>query len=68
MPKSKGGKGGEFVLKSKVKEAIAKHGCRSSGDVFEALNSIVGWYLQQAAARAKANGRQTVRGHDIALS
>ena len=54
-----------FVVKSVVKEAIAKGKCRSSEDVMEALNSIIGWYLQEAVKRAKANGRQTVRGHDI---
>ena len=59
------GKGGDYVLKSKVKQAIAKGGCRSSGDVFEALNGLVDCYLKEAVKRAKANGRQTVRGHDI---
>jgi hypothetical protein len=63
MAKAKAGV--EFVMKSKVKEAIAKKGCRSSGDVFEAINGLVGWYVEQAAARAKENGRQTVRGHDF---
>lgn len=55
----------ELVVKSKVKEALAKAKCRSSSDVFDALNGLVAWYLEQAAKRAKANGRQTVRGHDI---
>lgn len=55
----------DLVVKSKAKEILSKAGCRSSGDVFDALNGLVGWYLQQAAARAKANGRQTVRGHDF---
>ena len=59
------GKGGDFVLKSKVKEAISKGGCRSSGDIFDALNATVKYYLDEAVKRAKANGRQTVRGHDI---
>jgi histone H3/H4 len=63
---AKGKKGGaDFVMKSKVKDAIAKAGLRSSGDVIEAINSLVGWYLSEAGKRAKANGRQTVRGHDI---
>jgi histone H3/H4 len=54
-----------FVVKSMVKEAIAKGKCRSSEDVMDALNSVIGWYIQEAVKRAKANGRQTVRGHDI---
>jgi histone H3/H4 len=56
-----------FVVKSVVKEAIAKGKCRSSSDVMDALNDLVGYYLQQAVKRAKANGRQTVRGHDICV-
>ena len=56
-----------FVVKSMVKEAIAKGKCRSSEDVIEALNSLISYYLQQGVKRAKANGRQTVRGHDICL-
>lgn len=62
---AKGKSVGDFVLKSKVKEAIAKGGCRSSGDIFDALNGYVAWVLGEAVKRAKANGRQTVRGHDI---
>lgn len=57
-----------FVIKSEVKKAIAKGKCRSSQDVFDALNGVVEWYLQDAVKRAKANGRQTVRGHDICAS
>ncbi len=61
-------KGGNFVIKSEVKKAIAKAKFRSSGDVFDALNAVVGWYVQEGVKRAKANGRQTVRGHDIMAS
>jgi len=56
-----------FVVKSEVKKAIAKGKCHSSSDVTDALNGIVMWYLDQACKRAKANGRKTVRGHDIAV-
>jgi histone H3/H4 len=56
-----------FVVKSEVKSAISKGKMRSSPDVFDALNGIVQWYLEQAVKRCKANGRQTVRGHDICL-
>ena len=57
--------GGDFVMKSKVKEAISKKGFRSSGDVIDAVNATVAWYLEEAVKRCKANGRQTVRGHDV---
>lgn len=63
MAKGKGGS--EFVLKSKIKDAISKKGLRSSSDIFEAVNGVVGWYVEEAVARAKANGRQTVRGYDF---
>ena len=61
------GKVVDLVVKSKVKELIAKGGCRSSGDVFDAVNATVAWYLEQATKRCKANGRQTVRGHDVCI-
>ncbi len=54
-----------YVVKSAVKDAIAKGKCHSSSDVIDALNGMVDWYLKEAVARAKANGRKTVRGHDI---
>lgn len=62
-----GGKkaGGDFVVRSRVKDAIAKKNLRSSADVAEALNGVIEWYLEQAASRAKANRRGTVRGHDV---
>ncbi len=58
----------EIVLVgSKVKAAIKAAGCNSSGDVIPTLNGMVMWYIEQAAKRAAANGRKTVRGHDIAI-
>ncbi len=56
-----------YVVKSMVKDRIAKGKCRSSPDVADALNGLIEWYLDQAVKRTKANGRQTVRGHDICL-
>jgi histone H3/H4 len=55
----------DLVVKSKVKEMISKSKCQSSGDVFGALNDVVGWYVDQAVRRAKANKRKTVRGYDF---
>ena len=56
-----------YVVKSMVKDRIAKGKCHSSSDIAQSLNGIVEWYLDQAVKRAKANGRKTVRGHDICL-
>ena len=57
-----------YVVKSMVKHAISKAKLRSSEDVMGALNGMIEWYIQEAVKRAKANGRQTVRGHDICAS
>lgn len=54
-----------LIVGSKMKDAIRAHGCNVGGDVIEGLNEYVHWALDQAAARAKANGRKTVRKHDI---
>ena len=58
--------GNEMVLVgSKVKAAIREHGMNVASDAAESLNEMVHWYIAQAAARAAANGRKTVRGHDF---
>ena len=54
-----------LTVASKVKEAIRVSGCNTSGDAIEGLNQIVYWHIEQAATRAKANGRKTVRSHDF---
>lgn len=54
-----------LVVGSKLKDAIRKHKCNVGGDVIEGVNEYVYWLVDQAAARAKANGRKTVRKHDI---
>ena len=55
------------LVVSKVKEAIKAKGCNTAGDALDALNLYVGWIIEQAAKRAEANGRKTVKGHDILL-
>ena len=71
--KKKGGGGGGakptemLLVSSKVKAMIKSAGCNTAGDALEGLNNIVGWYIQQAAARAGENGRKTVRAHDFAI-
>jgi hypothetical protein len=60
--------GGEMMLvASKVKAALKGAGCNTASDAMEGLNSWVGWLIDQAARRAAANGRKTVRAHDFIL-
>ena len=54
-----------LVVGSKIKEAIKKEGCNTAGDAVDSLSEHVGWLVKKAAARAKANGRKTVRGVDF---
>lgn len=52
-----------LVVKSKVKE-VAK-GANVSGDFADALNEVLVWSVEQAAARAEANGRKTIGARDL---
>ena len=56
-----------LVVGSKVKAAIKAAGCNTGGDSIGALNSVIHHYIAQATARAQANGRKTVRGHDFTV-
>ena len=56
-----------LVVGSKLKAAIKDAGCNTGGDVIDAVNGYVHWIVGQAAQRAQANGRKTVRGHDVVL-
>ena len=56
----------EMVLVgSKVKAALRAQEVNVGEGTLDALNGMLHWYIQQAAARAKANGRKTVRPHDV---
>lgn len=57
-----------LVIASKAKAILKKAGCNTSGDALDGLNSMVYYYLLQAAKRAKANGRKTVRVHDFHIN
>ncbi len=52
-----------LVVRSKVKETVKN--MRFSGDFFDALDKKVTETVKAAAARAKQNGRATVRPHDL---
>lgn len=56
-----------IVVSSKAKAALKKAGCNTASDALEALNEVLYWYISQAAARAKANGRKTVRNYDFVV-
>ncbi len=64
----KGAKSDEvYIVASKVKGALKAAGCNTAGDALDGLNGWVGWLCDQAAKRAKANGRKTVRAHDFMI-
>ncbi|MFQ5767257.1 MAG: hypothetical protein ACE5ID_04665 [Acidobacteriota bacterium] len=54
-----------LLVASKVKNAIRSHKMNVAADAAGALNEVVYWYIEQAARRAAANGRKTVRSHDF---
>ncbi len=59
-------KSGEIlVVGSKMKDVVKAAGCMSSGDLIEAVSNKVHEMLEQATARAKGNGRSTVRPYDL---
>jgi len=53
----------DLIVKSKIKEAVPDLNVAS--DVAEALNKKVEQLLQEAAERAKANGRRTLQARDL---
>ena len=60
-------KGEMLVIASKAKAVLKGAKCNCAGDALEGLNGWVYWLLDQAAKRAKANGRKTVRSYDFIL-
>ena len=54
-----------LLVASKVRAAVKDADCNFGGDAIEGLNNYVHWLIKQATARATANGRKTVRGHDF---
>ena len=53
----------DLIVKSKIKSAVED--LNVSSDVAEALNSKVQSILDEAAGRAKANGRRTLQARDL---
>ena len=54
-----------YVVASKLKELVKKLGMMSSGDLADAVSSMVEAGVKKATDRAKANGRKTVRPEDL---
>ncbi len=54
-----------LLVGSKVRAVLKKNQCNVAGDALNGLNGWVYWLVDQAAKRAKANGRKTVRSHDF---
>jgi hypothetical protein len=63
--KKKSKKVESLIVSSKAKDVLKKFGCNTAGDGLDGLNGWVYWLLDQAAKRAKENGRKTVRSHDF---
>jgi histone H3/H4 len=61
--KTKGGPA--LVVQSKVKEVIKKNKMNCASDVMGALTTVVTHKITAAVARAKSNGRKTVRANDF---
>lgn len=53
------------VVKSAVRAQIKKAGMRVAGDFWNALDSKIRDHVKQAAEKAKADGRKTVRAADL---
>ena len=56
-----------LLVGSKVKAVIKAAKCNTAGDALEGLNAWAYWLIDQAAKRAKANGRKTVRANDFII-
>ena len=54
-----------YVVASKLKELVKKHGMMSSGDLSDAVSASLEASVAKACDRAKANGRKTVRSEDL---
>jgi len=53
----------DLIVKSKIKEAVPD--LSVAGEVAEALNKKVIKLLEEAAERAKLNGRRTLQARDL---
>lgn len=54
-----------LVVVSKIKDYVKQQGMQTSETAVEALSDAVRELLDKAVARAKDNGRQTVKNRDV---
>lgn len=54
-----------LLVGSKVKSALRGYEVNVGEGTLDALNEMLYWYVEQAAKKAKANKRKTVRGYDV---
>ncbi len=54
-----------LLVGTKTKDVLRGLEMNVASDALDSLNELVHWYLDQAAKRAQANGRKTVRGYDF---
>jgi hypothetical protein len=54
-----------LIVQSKVKEAVKGLDLRMDSSLPDALNEKLGAMLEEAANRAKENGRGTLRPYDL---
>ena len=54
-----------YVVASKVKDLLKAQGMMTSGDLADAASKMLEEAVTKAAARAKENGRKTVRACDL---
>lgn len=56
-----------LLVGSKTRAALKANGVNVGAGALDALNEVVHWYIDQAAKRAAANRRKTVRAHDFII-
>jgi hypothetical protein len=66
-PGRKKGGNGSLLVASKTKEILKSYDCNIGNDAMDGLQNWVNWLIAQAAHRAHANGRKTVRAHDFLI-
>ena len=54
-----------LTVASRVKDVVKAAGMRSDGNLPDAINGHVQGMLEEGIQKAKANGRATVRPHDL---
>lgn len=58
-------KSATLVVQSKVKDLVKKTKMKCSSDVIDAMSRIVADHVNRGVARAKGNGRKTLRAVDL---